>query len=184
MTAVGAAMAIALVLWTSLLYVPFRWRPAGIYLFTPKLLAVAFAGVIAVAGAALAIVGIAVGSWWIAAPAALATIGASVVTVRVGAVRPDLTGVLGVDWERRIPADRRRWIVGRWWRGRLPRVPEPRVRRDVPFATVPATDRTLLCDLWQPAADVRPSGLAVVFLHGSAYYILDGRRRVPPVPGD
>jgi acetyl esterase/lipase len=173
MTVLASAIAVTLLLWTLLLYVPFRWRPVGIYLFTLKVFAVAFAGVITVAGAALAVVGIAVESWWIAAPAALAAIAASVVTVRVGAVRPDLSGALGPDWQSRIPDDRRRGIVGPWWRGRLPRVREPRVQRDVPFATVPETGRTLVCDVWKPALDVRPSALAVVFLHGSGYYIFD-----------
>jgi acetyl esterase/lipase len=63
--------------------------------------------------------------------------------------------------------------VGRWWRGRLPTVPEPRLRQDVVFATVPGTGRKLLCDLWQPPADVPASGLAVVYLHASGWYILD-----------
>jgi acetyl esterase/lipase len=38
---------------------------------------------------------------------------------------------------------------------------------------VPGTDRVLLCNIWQPHADVARSGVAVVYLYGSAYYILD-----------
>jgi acetyl esterase/lipase len=64
-------------------------------------------------------------------------------------------------------------MVGRRWRGRLPTAPEPRLRQDVVFATVPGTGRSLLCDLWQPPAGVPASGLAVVYLHASAWYILD-----------
>jgi acetyl esterase/lipase len=64
-------------------------------------------------------------------------------------------------------------MVGRWWRGRLPTTGEPRLRQDVVFATVPGTGRRLLCDVWQPPADVPAWGLAVVYLHGSAWYILD-----------
>jgi acetyl esterase/lipase len=64
-------------------------------------------------------------------------------------------------------------MVGRFWRGRLPRVPEPRFRQDVIFATVPGSDRSLLCNVWQPAVGVSPSGVAVVYLFGSAYTILD-----------
>jgi acetyl esterase/lipase len=41
------------------------------------------------------------------------------------------------------------------------------------FATVPGTDRALLCDVWQPPAGVPASGLAVVYLHGSAWCMLD-----------
>ena len=51
--------------------------------------------------------------------------------------------------------------------------PEPRLRQDVVFATVPGSGRKLLCDLWQPPAAVSSSGLAVVYLHGSAWCMLD-----------
>ena len=51
-------------------------------------------------------------------------------------------------------------MVGCWWRGRLPTVPEPRLRRDVVFATLPGSGRKLVCDLWQPPAGVPLSGLA------------------------
>ena len=93
--------------------------------------------------------------------------------VRLGRVRADLTAALGPDWAGRIPTQRRARMVARWWRGRLPTVPEPRLRQDVAFATVPGTGRQLLCDLWQPPADVPASGLAVVYLHGGAWYGLD-----------
>jgi acetyl esterase/lipase len=73
----------------------------------------------------------------------------------------------------RLSAERRVSMVGRWWTGPLPKSPEPRLRRDVAFANVPGTDRVLLCDVWQPPAGVESSGVAVVYLHGSAYYILD-----------
>ena len=41
----------------------------------------------------------------------------------------------------------------------------------MPFWNLP--DRRLLCDLWQPLRGVAPSGLALVYLHGSAWYLLD-----------
>jgi len=47
------------------------------------------------------------------------------------------------------------------------------LRRDVPFANVPGTDRVLLCDVWQPPVNVDSSGVAIVYLYGSAYVILD-----------
>jgi acetyl esterase/lipase len=100
-------------------------------------------------------------------------VGAAIVVVRLGRVRADLATALGPDWADRIPSHRRARMVGRWWRGRLPTAPEPRLRQDVAFATVPGSDRQLLCDVWQPPAEVPASGLAVVYLHGSAWCILD-----------
>jgi acetyl esterase/lipase len=171
--ALGVGIAVLLLAWTVLLYVPFRWWPVGRYLWIPKLAAGAFTPFIAAAGLLLALVGGLVGSWWLAVPAALAAVGAAIVVVRLGRVGADLTGALGPDWADRIPTQRRARMVGRWWRGRLPTVPEPRLRQDVVFATVPGTGRKLLCDLWQPPAGVPASGLAVVYLHGGAWCALD-----------
>jgi acetyl esterase/lipase len=171
--ALGVGIAVLLLAWTSLLYVPFRWRPVGLYLFVPKMAAGAFSPFIAAAGPLLALVGGPRGSWWMAVPAGLAAVGAAIVAVRLGLLRADLAAALGPNWADRLPIERRARMVGRWWRGRLPTAPQPRLRQDVVFATVPGTGRNLLCDVWQPPADVPASGLAVVYLHGSAWYILD-----------
>jgi acetyl esterase/lipase len=56
---------------------------------------------------------------------------------------------------------------------RLGSVPEARVQRDIPFCTVPEVGRALLCDIWQPPAEVPPSGVGLVYLHGSAWTVLD-----------
>ena len=173
MTGLGIAVAFVLLLWCSLLYVPFRWRPAGLYLITPKALAAAYAPFIALIGIALAVVGAVFSSWWIAVPAAVAAAGALAVVARVGAVRPDLAGALGAGWDDQIPAERRKSMITRWWTGRLPASPDPRLRQNVPFAAVPGTGRVLLCDLWQPSVGVAPSGAAMVYLYGSGYYLFD-----------
>ena len=152
---------------------PLRWWPVGRYLWVPKLAAGAFAPFIAAAGLLVALVGGLAGSWWLAVPGALAAVAAAMVVVRLGLVRADLTGALGPDWAGQIPAERRARMVGRWWRGRLPTAPEPRLHQDVVFATLPGTVRKLRCDLWQPPAGVPSSGLAVVYLHGSAWCMLD-----------
>lgn len=173
MTGLGIAVSFLLLFWCALLYVPFGWRPVGIYLFSWKVLAVVYVPFIAAIATALAIVGEMSGAWWVAAPAGLAAIGAVTVMVRVGGVRVDLSGALGPGWDARIPPEPRRGMVHRWWAGPIAKGPKPRWRQDVPFATVPDTGRVLLCDVWQPPDGVAPSGLAVVYLHGGAYMILD-----------
>lgn len=62
---------------------------------------------------------------------------------------------------------KKRWRIG------LPRTGEPRWERDLPFWTLPGTERKLLCDLWQPPTGVTPTGLVFVYLHGSAWYLFD-----------
>src|SRR4029453_3728160 len=169
----GVGIVVLLLAWTLLLFAPFRWRPVGLYLWFEKVAAGAFTPFIAATGLLLALMGGLAGSWWLAVPAALAAVGAAIVVVRLGLVRADLTGALGPDWADRIPTDRRVRMVGRWWGGRLPIVPEPRLRQDVVFATVPGSGRKLLCDLWQPPAEVPSSGVGVVYLHGGAWGALD-----------
>lgn len=173
MTWLGVVLAFLLLLWTALLFVPFRWRPVGIYLFVPKALADAYLPFVIAAGILLALWGVLAGSGWMVVPAAAVAAAGVVVMIRVAAVRPDLAGASGPGWEQRLPSDRRARMLSRAWRGPLPKVPEPRVRRDVAFATVPGTERALLCDVWQPATAVPASGVTVVYLHGSSYYLFD-----------
>jgi acetyl esterase/lipase len=45
--------------------------------------------------------------------------------------------------------------------------------QDVVFARVPGTGQPLLCDVWQPPRGVSSSGLALVYLHGSGWYLSD-----------
>jgi acetyl esterase/lipase len=171
--ALGVGIAVLLLAWTLLLYVPLRWRPVGRYLWIPKLAAGAFTPFIAAAGLLLAHEGGLRRSWWLTVPAGLVAVGAAIVVVRLGRVRADLTGALGPDWADRLPVQRRAGMVGRGWRGRLPTTPAPRLRQDVVFATVPGTNRRLRCDLWQPPAEVPASGLALVYLHGGAWCAVD-----------
>ena len=56
---------------------------------------------------------------------------------------------------------------------RLPRVPAPRWARDVPFWTIPGTDRQLLADIWEPAAGVERTGTAIVYLYGGSWHFFD-----------
>jgi acetyl esterase/lipase len=86
---------------------------------------------------------------------------------------PGFAQAFGGEWERAISPEQQRGMLQRRWTWHLPAAPEPRWQRDVPFWTLPDADRRLLCDLWQPPRGVAPSGLALVFLHGGAWYMLD-----------
>jgi len=65
---------------------------------------------------------------------------------------------------------------------RRPVAPPPPARHpdlDIPFATVPLPapsgpgERALYCDIWQPPPGVKPSGVALLYLHGSSWYLGD-----------
>jgi acetyl esterase/lipase len=97
-------------------------------------------------------------------------------TVRV--VRPPepLSGFEGASgrlfWNEK-PLDKWRAVPSRRYVLVLPGTPEPTVQQDIPYYTVPGTNRDLLCDIWQPSPEVAHSGLAFIYLHGSAWTSLD-----------
>jgi acetyl esterase/lipase len=173
MRIIGTVLALLLAAWTSLLYIPFRWRPYGMFLFAPKIAAGSLANVISFVSLLLATFGLVKRSALITALAGATSIGAARAVSRVSTAQVDLDRALGPDWRSRIPPEQRARMLSRRWNWRIPDVPEPRWQRDVPFCTVPDTNRTLLCDIWQPPAGVKASGLAFIYLYGSAWYILD-----------
>jgi acetyl esterase/lipase len=80
----------------------------------------------------------------------------------------------GPGWQDQIPPEQARHMIKRRWSLylKMKASPEPIWERDIPFWTIPGADRQLLCDLWRPA-DGQISGLAYIFLHGSAWAIGD-----------
>jgi acetyl esterase/lipase len=72
-----------------------------------------------------------------------------------------------------IPNDRLRYFLRSPYVVRLPRSPEPVLHNDIPYHTIEGSNRQLLCDVWQPPGNIKPSGLAFIYLHGSAWTHLD-----------
>jgi acetyl esterase/lipase len=79
----------------------------------------------------------------------------------------------GPDWSDRVSHVGQRWMLPRRRIWRLPRVPDPRWTRDIPFCMIPNTDRQLLADIWQPPAGIEQSGTAIVYLHGGSWHFFD-----------
>ncbi len=116
--------------------------------------------------------------WLYHAPIAVAAglLGAGISVIYIVFVtmpQPDFDLAFGKDWKTRIPPSLESHLLKRRWNLGWPRTGEPRWERDIPFWTIPGTDRKLLCDVWQPPEGVTRSGLAVVYLHGSGWWILD-----------
>jgi hypothetical protein len=79
----------------------------------------------------------------------------------------------GLHWENRInPAQKSHFLPNRTI-VQLPVIPNPHIEQNISFTTIPNTGRQLLCDLWQPPSTTIPSGLAFIYLHGSAWSLLD-----------
>ncbi len=142
-------------------------------LLIPKVLAGSFAPLVAMTGALSALVGAILGDSLAAIAAGAGALMARRHVCRVTAPHEGFERAFGEDWAGTVPAEQTVCLPGHRWTWRLPDSPEPLWERDVAFWTIPDTDRQLLCDRWQPADEVRRSGLAFVYLHGSAFYLLD-----------
>lgn len=108
--------------------------------------------------------------------AGLATFLAGRYMRRATAAHEGFDQAFGLGWEQQIPPDVAARLPQARWQFRMPDSPKPRFTQDVVFWTVPGlagSQRLLLCDLWQPPAGVEPSGLALIYLHGSVWHFLD-----------
>ncbi len=79
----------------------------------------------------------------------------------------------GAHWKNFLDPAQERYFLPSRRTLMLPAVPDPVFTQDIPFASIPGTDRQLLCDIWSPPTGVPSSGLGLIFLHGSAFYLLD-----------
>jgi acetyl esterase/lipase len=80
----------------------------------------------------------------------------------------------GLGWSDQIlPHQARHMVQKRWtWFLKMKASPEPIWERNIPFWTIPDTDRQLLCDIWRPD-DGEVSGLAFVYIHGGAWFFME-----------
>jgi acetyl esterase/lipase len=163
----GAAVLLA---WTSLTYVKLRTTSNGMLWLLPKLSAGALSLETGLVGAAGALVGTVSGSLSVVVGYALVALAAGTHVLRTWRTPEVFSGAFGA---RESAVGRPRYLLRRRWGVRLGPVPEARLQRDIPFWTPPELGRPLLCDVWQPAAEVPPSGLGLVYLHGSAWTLLD-----------
>ena len=155
-----------LLLWMSLTYVTLP----GAVPYLLRVIAGSYSLEIALVGAVGSTLGAVLGSLPVALAFAAVAVLAGIPVVRVWRT-PDVLAALG--WSSRQTEQMGSHMLRRPSGIRLPRVPAARVQKDVVFATVPESARPLLCDLWEPPVGVTPSGLAFIYLHGSAWMVLD-----------
>ncbi len=145
-------------------------------LWIAKLLAAALSPLFAVIGVLGVIVGLTTGSFIIAL---IGTYIALFYLLHIYKVTrpPDVSSgfeqAFGLKCENQFSAEQKKHFLSKRIVLALPAVPIPGVERNIPFATIPSADRSLLCDIWQPNAIIARSGLAFIYLHGSAWALLD-----------
>jgi acetyl esterase/lipase len=148
--------------------------PPGFLLLIPKLTAGALSPYWAIMGLVGAVIGWVYQALW-AIP--MGIVGAGMMIWYVWRCTRDHTGfedAFGAGWKDQIlPQQARHMVQKRWtWFLKMKASPEPSWERDIPFWTIPDTDRQLLCDLWRPA-DGNVSGLAIIYFHGSSWHVFD-----------
>lgn len=89
-----------------------------------------------------------------------------------GHIRRVTNSTPGLSRRRQETSDQTAGLSIRRWRWRLPAVPVPRWQRDVSFYAPPGREQPLTCDIWSPAEDIAPSGLAFVYFHGGGWRTL------------
>lgn len=154
----------------------------AVWLWGPKILAGALTPFLALAGGLGALIGLGRRDRW----AVWTGLFGAAVAVRhvVKVTAPNDGGgfdqAFGVNWQSRIRPDLRARMLPKRYTP-IPADP-PRVswQRDVIVGTHVETGDPLLADLWRPPDGVPRTGLAIIYLHGSAWHYFDkgiGTRR-------
>lgn len=86
---------------------------------------------------------------------------------------PAFETAFGDDWRAKITRQQTANMLRGRWTPRMPAPRQPRIEHDCVYWTLPENNRPLLCDLWLPPWDVPPSGLGMIFMHGSAWHYGD-----------
>ncbi len=165
---------------SALTLVRFKGRFASLQWGMPKLLAGAWTPFLVLAGGLGALIGLVrkdrKATW-------AGLFGAAVAArhvVRVTARHDGFARAFGSNWWWRIPPDMRARMLPERYTPVPVDPPQVPWQRDVVFGTHVETGEPLLCDVWQPPEGARRTGLAVVYLHGSAWHYIDkdmGTRR-------
>ena len=143
-----------------------------------KLFAGALAPFFVIAGALAAILGITSGSTWACIPGGYAILFFSIYLYRVSTAIKFSAWCgkdFAPDWQSNFPISQKANFLLHPISWGLPTIAESEIKlkQNIPFYTIPETNRQLLCDVWQPSKSVPLSGLAFIYFHGSAWCILD-----------
>jgi acetyl esterase/lipase len=154
-------------------FVRLRDRSAEPLLWLPKLLGGALSLVAGVVGGLGALVGIARRDFKLAAAGVLGAGLAAKYVAGIPASEDQFEAAFGPGWQERVPLSLRplpplpRWTL----RSRAPGA--VRFQRNVVFGHRPGNSQALLADLWQPSLNTPPSGLGIIYAHGSGWRVGD-----------
>jgi acetyl esterase/lipase len=150
-------------------------------LWGPKLFASALSPLLAFLSSLLAVVGFKRRNWF---SAGLGLTGAVIATKHVRDVTTSreagFAEAFGPHWPSKIPNDLRPRLRPYRWRPFYRRRPQGAVHLDVVYGENSDSGRPLVADLLQPPPGVAPTGLAMIFAHGGAWWY--GRKNISKFP--
>jgi len=142
---------------------------AGGYIWIPKLWAGAWAPFLAIAGALGALLGLRRKDRAAIIFGLFGAFAGIRHTQRVTKKHGAFDLAFGADWEQRIPPEQ--WVrLSRPYQLIQPAKPLGLCQKDINIGT---SDASLLCDVWIPPREGKPSRLGVIFLHGTFWQALD-----------
>ena len=157
-----------------LLFIRLRWPAPALWFL--KIYASALSPLLVLFGLLITMVGLATGSVFISVIGIynFLIFGLHIFNVtRPPDASTNFEKAFGFHWEETINPELKKSFLKRRTVLKLPAVPDPRMEQNISFVTIPGTDRKLLCDIWQPPENIAASGLALIYLHGGAWYFLD-----------
>jgi acetyl esterase/lipase len=164
---VGTAVLSAL----TLVRVRTPWQMVLLYL--PKLVASACSPFLALAGGVGALLGLACKDPASTVGGVAGALLAARYVARVTAPHAAFAQTWGPDWPSRIPLTLRARMAPTRYRFLPPAPPQVPWERNVRIGTHHETGVPLLADVWQPPSGVPPTGLALIYLHGSGWHLQD-----------
>ena len=159
-----------------------RLKPgrAAIWLWGPKLLTGALAPFLALAGGLGALLGLARKDRKMMWAGLFGAAVAARYVVKVTAPHDSFASAFGANWKSRIPPGLGARLLPRRYTPIPANPPKAIWQRNVVVGSHVETGDPLLADIWQPPDGAPRTGLAVIYLHGSAWAYLDkdmGTRR-------
>ena len=152
-----------------------------------KVLSGSLSGFVSVAGAVGAVLGLLKHSRLAVIAGAFGALASGNYIREVVAQHGQFWQAFGPDWRQELKEntseEQRSHMLQKRWQLYMPQAPEPRLEQNVVFWRLPLekadqpdllnTERLLYCDVWRPPEGIHPTGLAFIYLHGGAWYLMD-----------
>lgn len=139
----------------------------------PKVLAEACSAFLAGIGTLGAVMGLALRDRRTFSVGAVGAVIAARYVIRVSSPHREFERAFGQGWEGRLPVSLKKHMLPARWSPRANDSPIVPWERDIQVGINCESGLPLLADIWHPPQGVSPSGLGVIYMHGSGWHYTD-----------